>query len=70
MKKLSVTISGHRTSLSLEGEFIIALKQIAADRKKSVAELVRDIDAAKKNPNLSSALRVWVLKESMRRIPK
>ncbi|MCL1902039.1 MAG: ribbon-helix-helix domain-containing protein [Alphaproteobacteria bacterium] len=62
MKKLSITLSGHRTSLTLENEFIDGLKKIAAAQKKSVAELVGEIDSARDNKtNLSSAIRVFVL---------
>ncbi|MCL2748812.1 MAG: ribbon-helix-helix domain-containing protein [Alphaproteobacteria bacterium] len=62
MKKLSVNISGHLTSLSLENEFLIALKRIAAEQNRSVAEIIREIDAKReKNTNLSSAARIWIL---------
>lgn len=62
MKKISVLITGrHATSLSLEEEFIDALKQIAKAQKKSVNDLITEIDAKRKNKNLSSAVRVYVL---------
>jgi len=62
MKKISVNISGHLTSLSLENEFLIALKRIAEKQNRSVAEIIREIDAKRaKTTNLSSAVRVWVL---------
>jgi len=59
--KRSLTIQGHRTSLSLEPEFWAALKQAANDEHKSLAALVAEIDAARAGRNLSSAIRVWVL---------
>lgn len=59
--KRSLTIQGHRTSLSLEPEFWDALKQAAAAEHKSLAALVGEIDAARAGRNLSSAIRVWVL---------
>lgn len=59
--KRSLTIQGHRTSLSLEPEFWDALKQAANDEHKSLAALVAEIDAARAGRNLSSAIRVWVL---------
>ena len=63
MKKLSINISGHLTSLSLEEEFVAALKRIAARQKKSVAQIIREIDAGRGDKtNLSSAVRVWILK--------
>lgn len=62
MKKLSVNISGHLTSLSLEDEFLVVLKRIAREQNRSVAEVIREIDAGReKNTNLSSAVRVWIL---------
>ena len=60
-KKLSVSLAGHQTSISLEGAFIDTLRQIAAARGVSVASLIAQIDATRGNANLSSAIRVWVL---------
>ncbi len=59
--KRSLTISGHRTSLSLEPEFWDALKQAASVEKKSLASLVGEIDQARGPRNLSSAIRVYLL---------
>jgi predicted DNA-binding ribbon-helix-helix protein len=59
--KRSLTISGHRTSLSLEPEFWTVLKQAAQVEHKSLAALVGEIDRGRGKRNLSSALRVWVL---------
>lgn len=62
MKKISVLIANrHATSLSLEEEFIDALKQIAKAQKKSVNDLITEIDANRTDKNLSSAVRVYVL---------
>lgn len=64
MKKISVLIANrHATSLSLEEEFIEALKKIAKAQKRSVNDLITEIDAARQKENLSSAVRVYVLKE-------
>jgi len=60
--KRSLTIAGHRTSLSLEPEFWDALKVAAVAENKSVAALVGEIDAGRAGRNLSSAIRVWILK--------
>ena len=60
--KRSLTIASHRTSLSLEPEFWTALQQQAAMRNQSVAALVAEIDKARGERNLSSAIRVWLLK--------
>lgn len=65
MKKISVSLSGHQTSISLEPEFIDALNKIAAARGVSIAAIIGDIDAARGTRNLSSAVRVWILRASM-----
>lgn len=59
--KRSLSIQGHRTSLSLEPEFWAALKAAATEEQKSLAALVAEIDATREGRNLSSAIRVWVL---------
>jgi len=60
--KRSVTISGHRTSVSLEAEFWQALTEIAAEMKRPLAKLIDEIDKRDgRGNNLSSALRVFVL---------
>jgi predicted DNA-binding ribbon-helix-helix protein len=60
--KHSIAIAGHRTSVSLEEAFWQALKQVAAARGISLAALVAEIDAGRADANLSSAIRVFVLK--------
>ena len=60
--KRSITIAGHRTSITLEQPFWDALKELACSDDVSVSELVRRIDTAKgEGGNLSSAIRVHVL---------
>lgn len=62
MKKRSITIAGHRTSISIEEPFWEALKEIAAGEGKSLATLVAEIDAERPaDVNLSSAIRLAVL---------
>jgi len=64
VKKRSVVLAGHRTSISLETEFWHALRRVAAARGLSVNALVASIDAARgagRLVNLSSALRVFIL---------
>lgn len=66
MKKISVSLTGHQTSISLEPEFVDALHKIAETRNMSVAELIKHIDDNRTpNTNLSSAIRVWILHEFM-----
>jgi predicted DNA-binding ribbon-helix-helix protein len=59
--KRSLTIAGHRTSLSLETAFWRRLEAIAARRGVSLSALVAEVDAARGEANLSSALRVFAL---------
>ena len=62
MQKRSLTIHGHRTSISLEEPFWIALNDIAKARQQSVARLVRMIDKERVG-GLSSAIRIFILAE-------
>lgn len=62
--KRSLTIAGHRTSVSLEPEFWDALVKAAKAHGKSVPDLVGEIDAGRGARNLSSAVRVWLLKNA------
>jgi len=61
-----VLIAGHATSVSLEVEFWDALKDIATRRQTSLNALVAEIDGGR-DGNLSSALRVFVLRELQER---
>ncbi|MGL4439856.1 MAG: ribbon-helix-helix domain-containing protein [Bosea sp. (in: a-proteobacteria)] len=60
--KRSLSIAGHATSISLEEPFWAELKAISAMRGMSLASLVAEIDGNRGRTNLSSALRVHVLK--------
>jgi len=62
MKKYSVKIANHPSSISLEEEFWIVLKNIAQNQRKSLNALVTEIDKKKETDNLSSAIRVYILK--------
>lgn len=59
--KRSIKLSGHATSISLEDEFWVELKRLAAAQGQSMSSLVEEIDEAREG-NLSSALRLYVLK--------
>ena len=59
--KRSVSIAGHRTSISLEEPFWEGLREIAARESLSVQALIGRIDAERGEQNLSSAIRVFVL---------
>ena len=60
MRKRSVVIAGHRTSVSLENAFWNALKAIATSRGLTVNQMVTEIDS-RRSGNLSSAIRLFVL---------
>ncbi|MFN0190841.1 MAG: ribbon-helix-helix domain-containing protein [Aestuariivirga sp.] len=60
--KRSITIAGHRTSISLEEEFWEELRRAAARDHVTIAALIASIDSTRGNRNLSSAIRVWLLK--------
>jgi predicted DNA-binding ribbon-helix-helix protein len=64
--KRSLTVAGHRTSISLEDEFWTALAEIAEAEGKSVPALVAEIDKRRSDSgassaNLSAAIRLYVL---------
>jgi predicted DNA-binding ribbon-helix-helix protein len=59
--KRSITIAGHRTSISLEEEFWDELRRAAARDNITIAALIASIDGARGKRNLSSAIRVWLL---------
>jgi predicted DNA-binding ribbon-helix-helix protein len=61
MLKRSVTIAGHRTSISLEEPFWEALRELAKKRGMTLAALIAEIDGRRKGANLSSAIRMYML---------
>lgn len=64
MKKRSVNIEGHQTSITLEDEFWFELNAIAERRGLSINKLVAEIDDARPaERNLSSAIRVFILQD-------
>lgn len=67
LRKHSLVIAGHRTSVSLEAAFWNALRDIAAARGLPLARLVAEIDETRGEANLSSAIRVYVLEAALRR---
>ena len=60
--KRSLTLRGHRTSVSLEDEFWRAFREIAARKNKPINELAAEIDEARGvESGLASAIRLYVL---------
>lgn len=63
MIKRSVVIAGqHSTSITLEKEFMEELFIIAQTENKTINELVTEIDKNRNINNLSSAIRIFILK--------
>ncbi len=59
--KRSIELNGHKTSVSLEDEFWLSLRQIAILKNVTLPVLLQSIDRAREGANLSSAIRVYVL---------
>ena len=59
--KRSIVIAGHKTSVSLEDAFWQGLKQIASERDITLSDMVASIDTERRQGNLSSAIRLFVL---------
>jgi len=58
----TIRVDGRKTGISLEPEFWEGLKEIAVGRGVTVSELVSDINSERRHANLSSAVRVFVLR--------
>ncbi|MEL6682790.1 MAG: ribbon-helix-helix domain-containing protein [Pseudomonadota bacterium] len=58
--KRSLTIRGHRTSVSLEDIFWVAFKQIADRDGKTINGLAAEIDEGRGDIGLASALRIYI----------
>jgi predicted DNA-binding ribbon-helix-helix protein len=65
--KRSIVLDKHKTSISLEDEFWTGLKEIAASRQKTCADLVSEINERREASNLSSAIRLFVLEHYQER---
>ena len=61
MPKRSITISGNKTNISLEDEFWQALREIVRERQTTLQDLVTSINAERRDANLSSVVRVFIL---------
>ena len=66
-EKHSLTLHGHRTSVSLEDAFWKAFREIAEEKGLTVNALAAEIDAARAgDAGLASAIRVFVLRHYQR----
>ena len=64
--KRSLTLKGHRTSVSLEDAFWKAFRDIAEAEGRAINDLAAEIDAARgTDSGLASAIRVFVLDHAM-----
>jgi predicted DNA-binding ribbon-helix-helix protein len=59
--KRSIVVGGHKTSVSLEEGFWSSMKEISHERSVTVSELIGEIDSNRRQGNLSSAIRLFVL---------
>jgi predicted DNA-binding ribbon-helix-helix protein len=66
--KRSVAVGGRKTSVSLEAEFWDGLKQIAARDGVTTSALLSEIERTRDRGNLSSAIRLFVLRDLQQRI--
>lgn len=64
LKKRSVNLAGHATSLALEPEFWTALDQAAQTEAMSLAALIQQIDTGRGERPLASACRVFALQRA------
>jgi predicted DNA-binding ribbon-helix-helix protein len=62
VKKRSIVIAMHKTSVSLENEFWESLREIAKGRRETISQLISDIDEGRQFANLSSAIRLFILR--------
>jgi len=73
LKKRSVTLYGHQTSLALEPEFWSVIDAHVKGSGESFARFIREEDdkrlADNKGRNLASHLRVWVLNSVLQKSP-
>ena len=60
--KRSVIIDGQKTSVSLEDPFWTDMKKIAHAQQMTLSALVAEIDGTREHGNLSSAIRLFVLR--------
>ena len=62
IKKHSIKIARHKTSISLEDEFWASLREIAKGSGEHISQLLADINKGRQSANLSSAIRSFVLR--------
>jgi predicted DNA-binding ribbon-helix-helix protein len=69
IRKRSIIVAGHKTSVSLEDAFWRALQKIAIGQRRSMSKLANEIDRGREpGANLSSAIRLYVLNHFRSRV--
>ena len=68
LKKRTVKLFGHITAVSVEDEFWVSLKGIAANRQMTVSGLIEEIERDRISTNLSSSIRIFVLRHYQSRV--
>jgi len=66
--KRSLTLRGHRTSVSLEDAFWAEFKTLAEQSEKTINGLAAEIDEARGDVGLASAIRVFILEALKRKM--
>ena len=70
-KKRSLTLKGHRTSVSLEDAFWQEFLRLAKSQNRAINDLAAEIDAARGvDCGLASAIRLYVLEELKKNLHK
>ena len=67
LRKRSLSLAGHTTSLALEPAFWAVLTDMGAERGRSLSGLIAEIDAGRGAEPLASACRVAALAWATRR---
>ncbi len=66
-EKHSLTLRGHRSSVSLEPLFWQEFRRLARERGQPLNALAAEIDASRGDVGLASAIRVFVLEQALSR---
>jgi predicted DNA-binding ribbon-helix-helix protein len=61
IKKRTIKCAGRVTSISLEDDFWTSLRNIARERHQRISHLITELNGARQDGNLSSAIRMFVL---------
>ena len=69
MRSHSIRFGDRTKGVTLEDAFWEALKEIARRHRMTISDLVREIDPQRQHNNLSSALRLYVLRFYRSQIP-